>query len=63
MKENIFFLNADLIELALNNLVDQKNFLRKILRREGFVLSQKEISTKGQKDTEEKGEKVTDPTP
>ena len=63
MKEDIFFLDADLIELALNNLVDQKNFLRKILWREGFVSLQVGISAKGQKDTDEEGEKVTDPTP
>jgi hypothetical protein len=31
MKKDIFFLKADLVELALNNLVDQKNFLGKIL--------------------------------
>jgi hypothetical protein len=47
MEENTLFLNADLIELALNDLVDQKNFLRKIVWREGFVLSQKKISTNG----------------
>jgi hypothetical protein len=61
MQEDILFLNANLIELALNNLVDQKNFLRKILWRERFFPSQITISAKGQKRTEEKGEKVTDP--
>lgn len=59
--EDIFFLDADLIELALNNLVDQKYFLRKILWREGFVPLQVGISAKDQKCTEKEGEKVTDP--
>ena len=63
MKEDILFRNADLIKLALDDLIDQKNFFRKILLRERFFLFQKGISAKGQEDTEEEGEKVTDPTP
>jgi hypothetical protein len=63
VKEDILFLNTNLIELALNNLVNQKNFPRKILWRERFFSCQIGDSAKGQKDTEEKGEEVTDPTP
>lgn len=48
MKKDIFFLKADLIELALNNLVDQKNFLRKILRGESSFLCQVDVSGEAQ---------------
>ena len=63
MKEDILFWNANLIELALDDLVNQKNFLRKILWGESFFSGQIDVSAKGQKDTEEEGEEITDPSP
>ena len=63
MKKDILFLKANLIELALNNLVDQKNSFGKILWRERFFSCQIEVSAKCQKDAEEKGEEITHPPP
>ena len=63
MKEDILFRYANLIELALNNLVNQKNFLRKILWGESFFSCQIDGSAKGQKDTEEEREEISYPSP
>jgi hypothetical protein len=62
-KEDIFSGYPDLVKLALDDLVDQKNLFRKILLGERFFFRQIGHSAKGQKDAEEEGEKVTDPTP
>ena len=63
MKDNIFFLDADLIELALNNLVDQRNFLQKISWGERFLSPQVDVSAQGQKGSEEEREEITHPPP
>ena len=61
MKEDILFRNADLIKLALDDLIDQKNFFRKILLGERSFEYQIGVPAKGQKDTKEKGEEITHP--
>ncbi len=53
--------HADLVELATDDLVDKKNFLRESLLGEGPLLNQVSISENGQKRPDEKGKKVTDP--
>ena len=63
MEEDILSWYSDLVELALDDPVDQKNFLRKIFLGGRFLSCQKVITAKGQKDTEKEGEKITDPTP
>ncbi len=61
MKKDILFLNAELIQLTLNNLVDQKNFLRKIFRGEGFFSCQVDICAEAQQDAEKEKENITHP--
>ena len=61
MKKDILFRNADLIKLALDDLVDQRSFFRKILRRERFFSRQIDISPQGQNGTQEEGEDITHP--
>src|SRR4030067_3266355 len=63
MKEDILFRDADLIKLALDDLIDQKNFFRKILLGERSFEYQIGVPAKGQKDTKEKGEEITHPPP
>ena len=62
MEEDILSRYSNLVQLALDDLVDQKNLFRKILLGERFFFRQIGHSAKGQKHAEEEGEKVTDPT-
>ncbi len=61
MKKDILFRNTDLIKLALDDLVDQRCFFRKILRRERLFSGQIDISPEGQNGTGEEGEEITHP--
>ena len=61
MKKDVLFLNAHLIKLALDDLIDQKNFFGKILLRERFLSYQKEVSANNQKGTEKEREEITHP--
>jgi hypothetical protein len=63
MEEDILSRYSNPVQLALDDLVDQKNLFRKILLGERFFFRQIGHSAKGQKNAEEEGEKVTDPTP
>jgi hypothetical protein len=63
MEEDILSRYSDLVQLALDDPVDQKNLLRKILLREGPLSYQIRVCAEGQDDTEEKGEKVAEPPP
>ena len=63
MEEDILSRYSDLVQLALDDPVDQKNFLRKIFLRKRSFSCQIRVCAEGQDDTEEKGEKVPEPSP
>ena len=53
MKEDILLLNPHLVKLALDDLIDQKNFFGKILLRERFLSRQIDVSAKDKEGPEE----------
>jgi hypothetical protein len=63
VKENILLWNTHLMNLVLDDLMNQKNFLRKSFRTEGFLPSQVNISRDYQKRAKEEREEITYPSP
>ncbi len=59
----MLLLNPHLIKLTLDDLINQENFIRKILLRERFFPRQIDVSAKYQKDAEKEREEITDPFP
>jgi hypothetical protein len=62
-KEDIFSGYSDPVELALDDLVDEKYLLSKSFRAEGSLPGQISICSKCQKKAEEEREKITQPIP
>jgi hypothetical protein len=63
VREDVLLGNTGFVELALDDLADEKNFLRKFLWGKRLLPNQIGISQKGQKRPKEKREKVTHPSP
>ena len=55
MEKNVFSRYPDLVQLTLDDLVDQKNFLRKIFLRKRFFSYQIGVCTEGEEASEQEG--------